>query len=149
MIHKRISVLAFMLTTGLASYGCQPTADRQRKEEPQQGDQAIAALSDEQRDYTLQINQAIRDTEDQLSILRSASTGSTDAEKADYDRTIVDLVARRTTLRRDFVAISNATTSDWDGVKAKVATDLDDARKSVRTASTRVKRTPREAPAMP
>ena len=120
----------------------QATKEQQKADDKQ--NEAFSALTTQRDDYLSKVRVALDDLNGKISDLQTASAAETaNGQKAEDSRVLNDLYARRDALRADAKSIPGATAMTWPGMKNQVDKDLDDSKSSARTASARIRSSPR------
>lgn len=157
---RKWTALSLVAGAALAMTACQSPADKDRdarkaqieadksKAEAQQNaDQkrttADQQLMGEKDDYREKVQKDMVDVDKHVDDIEANAATATGADKADYDRTLADVVHKRDALQADVRGINASTADTWSTVKAKIDRDLDDYKSAVKTASSKIKAGPR------
>jgi hypothetical protein len=168
MTKRSMAVLCATVIAPLVLGACETATDReqraerlhveaeQRRAEAEQKAKQEQAKADldreaakEEMSYGLRVQKELDGVDCTMSSLQDSADQATGSAKAQDDQAIGDINARKDILQQDMKQITMASTNDWNGLRAKVDRDLDDLKKSLRTASTTVKGTPRSAGGKP
>jgi hypothetical protein len=168
MTKRSMAVLCAMVSAPLVLGACETTTDREQRaerlqleavqkraeaEQKAKQEQAKAVLDQQtakdEMSYGLRVQKELDSVDCTMSSLQDSADKATGSAKAQDDQVMSDLAARKDTLAQDLKQITVASTNDWNGLRAKVDRDLDDLKKSLRTASTTVTGAPRSAGGKP
>jgi hypothetical protein len=106
----------------------------------------------EQSDYGNKVKKELGDYKSVTANLKAAETRARAAEKAQDERVLHDATAHQQNLEGDLKMIQKATLAEWDGIKAKVDSDIDALKGILKDAAGRAgtappkKEAPTEAP---
>ena len=163
MKHQAIVAALVMLAATIGGSGCKrakaQTAPRaealasapaqhiaQRAIGQQQA--AYAAAQERMRfDYVARVQRELDQMNAQVTPLAAAASRATGAARAEDQRLLGDVNARRAALHADLAAIPHATSQTWPAVKAKVDKDLTAFEGAMRTTSSRIHAPPPRATA--
>lgn len=98
-----------------------------------------SAIDMQKKDYHARIEAELKDLDNRIDAMKDAIDKENKGANKDLDKKLLDDVNdRRDALKSDLHEVDSAKESEWPAVKQKTDRDLDELRRSVRTASTRI-----------
>jgi predicted RNase H-like nuclease (RuvC/YqgF family) len=115
-------------------------AERKAMEEK---NEATEAWSKEKAEYREKVQKELTDLDKKIDDMRYSATRATGATKTEYERQLNDVQVRRDALNADLRRMDTVAHAEWNGLKESLDKSLDEFKKTVRTASSKIKTVPR------